>query len=416
MKQETQLNPLDKDFIIDNTYQCLKKLSAGSFGTVYAGINMQTLEEVAIKVEKIQNHEMRSVFREVQFLKRLESVKGIPKVYWSGTIENYDIMVLTLLGKDLASYLKIYHKFSMKTVLLLADQILTILEEVHNSGIVHRDLKPENLVMGKGDKNDQVFLIDFGISKIYRDTYGRHIPWRDKKSFIGTARYASCAAHEGIEISRKDDLESLGYVLLFILKGSLPWQNLNVSEKEKCKKVGEMKAEMKPEELYNKYPEEFVRFMTYVKGLNFKQNPDYNFMKGLFMKLAVNRKIFIDNIFDWSISKKYEKVVLKKNDTNYIKSLDKLMNLKKKNDEDDKYISNHDKQKIVSLENIEEKKSEALNHLKVPSQNIIEKKSIRSGINSIGGSLALNFEGSMNNIIDADLSYFFFCLIYLFLL
>lgn len=403
-KFENIISPLDKDFIINNTYQCLKKLSSGSFGTVYSGINIQTKEEVAIKVEKIQNEEMRSVFREVQFLKRLENIKGVPKVYWSGSIGQYDIMVLTLLGKDLASFLKIYHKFSLKTVILLADQILSILEEVHNAGIVHRDLKPENLVMGRGENNNQVYMIDFGISKVYRDAYGRHIPWRDKKSFIGTARYASCAAHEGIEISRKDDLESLAYVLLFILKGSVPWQNLNISEKEKCKKVGEIKASLKPEELFKTYPEEFSRYISFVRGMSFKQTPDYNFLKGLFIKLAMNKKYIIDNVFDWSLPKKTEMISFKKNEGDFGKSYDALPKIKEKpplqKGGSNQNIKNNIK--ITSLEDIEEKKIEA-DLLKVPSKNQMD-FSQRSGAVSIGGSLAMNFDNSLNNIIDADLS------------
>lgn len=408
VKLENLISPLDKDFIINNTYQCLKKLSSGSFGTVYSGINIQTKEEVAVKVEKIQNEEMRSVFREVQFLKRLENIKGVPKVYWSGSIGNYDIMVITLLGKDLASFLKIYHKFSLKTVILLADQILSILEEVHNAGIVHRDLKPENLVMGRGENNNQVYLIDFGISKVYRDAYGRHIPWRDKKSFIGTARYASCAAHEGIEISRKDDLESLSYVLLFILKGSVPWQNLNISEKEKCKKVGEIKASLKPEELFKTYPEEFSRYISFVRGMSFKQTPDYNFLKGLFIKLAMNRKYIIDNVFDWSLPKKTEIISFKKNEGDFGKSYDALPKIKEKpplqKGGSNQNIKNNIK--ITSLEDIEEKKIEA-DLLKVPSKNQLD-FSQRSGAVSIGGSLAMNFDNSLNNIIDADLSLFLF--------
>lgn len=396
---EVSFIPLDKDTKIANLYQCLRKISSGSFGTVYSGINLQTKQEIAIKIEKIQNVEMKSVFREVQFLKRLEAIKGIPRIFWYGSIGHYDIMVLSLLGKDLAAYLKIYHKFSLKTVVLLADQILTILEEVHHLGIIHRDLKPENIVLGRSDENNQVFLLDFGISKVFRDNYGRHIPWRENKSFIGTARYASLAAHEGFETSRKDDLESLGYVLLFLLKGSLPWQNLNVSEKDKCRKVGELKAGLKPEELFKDFPEEFAKYLDYVKGLSFKQIPDYNFMKGLFIKVAINNKYSLDKKFDWNQGLILEYNVQKKKEKNdIIKSFENLPEIKKQ-------IINVQKeginQRMVSLAEFDKEEKKVGELLKVPSKNQIE-GSYR-GLHSMDGSMQLNFDNTMRNLID-DLS------------
>ena len=286
----------------------------------------------------------------------------------------------------------------MKTIILIADQLITILEEVHNLGIVHRDLKPENIVLGRGEFNTQVYLIDFGISKIYKDNYGRHIPWKDKKSFIGTARYASLAAHEGEEISRKDDLESLGYVLLFFLKGFLPWQNLNVNEKEKCKKVGEMKASFKPEELFKDFPEEFKKYMDYVKGLNFKQNPDYNFLKGLFIKLAMNKKYFIDNVFDWSISMKIESKNNVKKEGDLRKSFENLPIFIP--------ISEQKISSLAFLDHIEKDDKKVNEWLMVPKKNNYE-NSNRSGLHSME-SMALKFDNTMNNIIDADLSLIFY--------
>ena len=128
-------------------------------------------------------------------------------------------MVITLLGKDLGSYLKIFKKFSLKTVTLLGLQLVNLLEKIHGNYVLHRDLKPENILMGKGNDSNTVFIVDFGISKFFRDNRGKHIPFKDKKSFIGTTRYASINAHQGIELSRKDDLESLGYVLIYFFKG-----------------------------------------------------------------------------------------------------------------------------------------------------------------------------------------------------
>lgn len=314
MKPST-LPPEDpKDMIFNLTYQAKKKISAGSFGTVYTGVDLKTNETLAIKIEKVTGgDEMRSVIREGTFLKKLEGIKGIPKVYWSGSKGDQDVLVLTLLGKDLASYLKIYKKFSLKTVLMIADQLLVLLENIHNKLLLHRDIKPENILVGKGDTSDTIFFVDFGISKYYKDNLGRHIAYREKKSFIGTTRYASIAAHLGVEISRKDDLESLAYVIIFLAKGQLPWQNLNVCEADKTKKVGEIKIKTSVEELCKGMPEEIAKYLTYVKNLSFKENPDYIFLKGLIMKAAMINNIIMDNQWDWALPLKIEHSPKKKN-------------------------------------------------------------------------------------------------------
>jgi serine/threonine protein kinase len=296
---EKQANHASEN-IYNDTYLAKKKISSGSFGVVYFGVDLKTNESVAIKVEKTEgNDDMKSILKEASILSLLHDLKGVPKLFWAGTKNKVDVMVISLLGKDLTSYLKIFKKFSLKTVVMLADQLLNILETIHNKGVVHRDLKPENILMGKGDKHNQCFIVDFGISKVYRDSNGTHIPYRDKKSFIGTTRYASICAHSGIEISRKDDLESLIYVLVFLYKGNLPWQNLKVSESEKTKKVGEMKMKLASEEICKDMPEEFVKFLNYVKNLSFKQNPDYSFLKGLISKVALANNFQMDNIWDW---------------------------------------------------------------------------------------------------------------------
>lgn len=307
MHNEEKKDQMPNETIYNDTYLAKKKISAGSFGVVYLGVDLKSNESVAIKVEKTEGSEdMKSVLKEASILLILHELKGVPKLYWAGTKNKVDVMVISLLGKDLTSYLKIFKRFSLKTVVMLADQLLSVLESIHNRGVVHRDIKPENILMGRSDKTNQCYMVDFGISKIYRDSNGIHIPYRDKKSFIGTTRYASISAHSGIEISRKDDLESLIYVLVFLFKGHLPWQNLKVSESEKTKKVGEMKIKMTSEEICKDMPEEFIKFLNYVKNLSFKQNPDYNFLKGLIGKIGFNNNFQMDWIWDWAAPLKFE--------------------------------------------------------------------------------------------------------------
>lgn len=149
----------------------------------------------------------------------------MPTIHWFGTEGDYNVMVLDLLGpslEDLFQYCG--KKFSLKTTLMIADQIITRLEDMHNKNFIHRDMKPDNFLVGKGKKQDVINMIDFGLAKRYRDPKTQqHIPYRDGKSLTGTARYASLNCHVGVEQARRDDLESLGFIMVYFLKGSLPW-------------------------------------------------------------------------------------------------------------------------------------------------------------------------------------------------
>ncbi|CAD8139024.1 unnamed protein product [Paramecium pentaurelia] len=276
-----------------------EKLSQGSFGVVYICHDKVTRDYVAIKIEK-ENSDLMSLEREIQIIEELRGIVGVPKLYWYGNEYNSNCMAMQLLGKDLAHFLKRFRKLSLKTICNLAEQLLTIIEEVHKRGVIHRDIKPENILMGRGTDSQQVYLVDYGISKKYR-TNGQHIQFQENKPFMGTTRYASVSAHKGYELSRRDDLESLGYVFIYLLKGNLPWQNItSSSDREKTKLVGKLKMEIEMRELCKGLPTEFQRYMDYVQKLKFAATPDYKYLFSIFQKIASQNGINFDRKFDWN--------------------------------------------------------------------------------------------------------------------
>jgi len=275
--------------LINGTYLAKKNIGQGSFGSVYMGINTKSKEEVAIKFEKCEkdNSDGSTLLREAETLKDLQNIKGIPKLYYYGTEQNYNIMVMTLLDRDLEHYIKIKKNFQIDKVISIGEQLLNILEGIHKKGYIHRDIKPENILFGRGKESNTVFLIDFGITKPYIDRKTNEIiPYRTNKPFIGTIRYASVAAHKGFELSRRDDLESMGYVLCYLAKGNLPWQNMLLQDDMKKYYVGKIKQKMPIKKLCKGLPEEFALYFEYIQQLEYKQEPKYDYLKSLFAKAS----------------------------------------------------------------------------------------------------------------------------------
>ncbi|VDP85183.1 unnamed protein product [Echinostoma caproni] len=221
------------DFIIGGKWRLLRKIGSGSFGAIFLGVNIHTSEEVAVKLERV-NARHPQLYFESRVYRVLQGTSGVPQVYFyglDGVRNTHHALIMDLLGpslEDLFSFCG--RRFTMKTVLMLADQMLWRLDFLHARNFIHRDIKPDNFLMGIGRNCNKVFLIDFGLAKKFRDSRTRrHIPYREDKTLIGTARYASLNSHGGIEQSRRDDLESLGYVCMYFIRGSLPWQGLRVS-------------------------------------------------------------------------------------------------------------------------------------------------------------------------------------------
>ena len=209
---------------------------------------------------------------------------------------------MELLGKSLEDIFQSQQKkFSIKTVCMLGIQILDRLEFIHGKNIIHRDIKPDNFVLGLDNKKHIVYILDFGLSKKFRSSRThQHIKFNVNKKLTGTARYASINALRGCEQSRRDDLEAIGYVLLYFLRGSLPWQGLHVLKGEdRYKKILNKKKATSAEELCQNFPEEFVEYVKYTRNLEFEADPDYKFLHGLLVSVLKKQNAIYDFWFDW---------------------------------------------------------------------------------------------------------------------
>lgn len=294
---------LEMEVRIGGRYKLGQRIGCGSFGSIHLGTNIQTGEEVAVKPEPVRARHPQLLY-EAKIYKLLSGGIGIPIVHWYGVEGEFNIMVLDLLGPTLEDLLNFCNRrLSLKTVLMLADQMINRLEYVHAKIVIHRDVKPDNFLLGLGRKANQVHLIDFGLAKKYRDSKTQqHICFREGKALTGTARYASVNTHIGIEQSRRDDLEAVGYVLVYLLQGSLPWQGLPAKTKqEKYDQILQKKQETPLEDLCSNCPIEFVKYLRYCRELQFEDRPDYGFLRQLLRERFLREGFQLDFVYDWTL-------------------------------------------------------------------------------------------------------------------
>eukprot|EP01065_Artemidia_motanka_P023627 TRINITY_DN2828_c1_g2_i2.p1 TRINITY_DN2828_c1_g2~~TRINITY_DN2828_c1_g2_i2.p1 ORF type:complete len:303 (+),score=54.07 TRINITY_DN2828_c1_g2_i2:63-971(+) len=262
-----------------------KQLGAGSCASVYQGVDTRTGKPVAIKMCPLEDETLPV---EVEVLKRLEQSQGFAKLHWHGDAPNGEgsALVTDLLGTSLGGLVQSRGQLDTCTALRLAIQLLSRVQDLHRQKFVHRDIKPDNCLLGRGSESDRVFLIDFGLSQPYVDAGTEsHVAYADNMGFSGTPDFSSVRSHSGVRQTRRDDLESLGYVLVYLLRGHLPWMGLRgLTEEEVFAKVARCKETTTVEDLCRGCPAEVREYLTYVRGLHYNKEPDYAMLRALLQR------------------------------------------------------------------------------------------------------------------------------------
>ena len=409
-----------KDFIAES-FVLLHIIGKGSFGQIYISYNLRDNLPVSVKKEEKKPGKTPQLKTESKIYQTLlniqaddvsgakplgqDDVTGVPRFYGVGELPDCYYMIIDFLGPNLIELFNYCgcKKFTISTVCLIALQVLNRIENIHKHHYLHRDIKPENFLIGIHEKSNIIYLIDFGLSKRYKNPKThQHIPYREGRALTGTARYVSINTHMGIEQSRRDDLESIGYMLIYFLKGVLPWQGLK-NGNEKYTRIMEKKLQIPTEILCYGLPDEITYYIKYCKSLRFEDRPDYDYLRGLFIKLlgtcnsvyGLTKEMLK---FDWCFE-------------DPATSIWNIFNKKNKNINESKVgsnLTNKDKNEEEDLNNLNKKKNE-VKKLKKQLSNIAEVNDFVSNENnpnyersSESGDSEKKKEKPKNELIDKN--------------
>jgi serine/threonine protein kinase len=292
-------NKYKKDVKFADDFDIIENIGHGSFGDVYLSREAKSGDIMATKVEERKKNKKTKLQLELKIYNILHknNVQHIPDVLNFCTSRKYHFLHLELLGKSLDDVFRdCERKFDVGSVLKLGIDMIDIMKELHESGIIHRDIKPGNFMMGKKD-TDKLYIMDFGLSRRYMKD-GVHIKHSTGNSPMGTPRYISVNVHLGFEPSRRDDMESIGYLIIYFLKGVLPWQGMKTDSKAtQIEKIKTKKMQTSIEKLCEGLPKCIEDYMKHVTALDFKDGPDYNTLKTLFINNAT--KLGVDLKYQW---------------------------------------------------------------------------------------------------------------------
>ena len=353
--------------IVCGKFRLLQKIGSGSFGETFLAEYLPTKISIALKIEHRFTSNPQLLY-ESRVYSILGGGPGIAQMFWYGSDNNRNLLGIELPGDSIEQILHANHEqFSLKTVLMIADQMISCIQYIHSKNFVHRDLKPANFVFGRGSKSKQLFIIDFGLSRKYRDhETHQHMPCIEKNIVSGTLEFMSLNSMRGLEQSRRDDMESIGYILIYLLKGRLPWFGIQAkSAKDKSALIYKIKNDTSIEELCSDLPEEFASYLKIVRNLQYEQEPDYSELRKLFRDLFIKSGYVFDGIYDWN------RRIAKKSKSQPNIKLDAINNVneKKASEKIRKHLSDVNNNLINYYTNVKSESNFGLAKLSDTSQN-----------------------------------------------
>lgn len=273
-------------------YELQDKIGAGGFGSVYKAKDLFTGELVAVKLEPHSGKQQLLPY-EARVYQQLQHCSVFPTLHYFGVEDGHNVLVIELLGQSLGNYVKrLGLPLPTEQINVLARKLIRVVQKLHDRGFVHRDLKPGNFVLGAPPRQRHLYLLDFGLSKCYwQHNTQQHIPFRDNKHWLGSARYSSVFAHQGLEASRRDDLQCVGFMLALFANGKLPWDGIAVPPKYKTDKnvrlqhlqaICAAKERAIEDGSLSRALPQLQTFLDNIQALQFDQRPDYKLLRTIF--------------------------------------------------------------------------------------------------------------------------------------